>query len=241
MKNTVHNHTQNTDAQSTPDGFEKPVLLMVHGCNVDGPAIIDGYRKILNGLERQNLSGYDSECYGGQIGFAWEGRSGLHSFARAGSRADREAIYLRELLIQLNEESIVADICAHSLGARVALEALRLEGVHIRNLILLGPAVANDSLDEGGIYTQSVANCASVNIFYSQSDKILKYGHRVFDLPACRHALGTTGTQSPNAGVRQIDCSKFVLTHSEYRTAPRVYTHWREIVMQSETSLKKAA
>ena len=220
--------------QMATDG--KRVLILIHGYNNDFYAARAAYTDVLDNLVRECgwALPYDTilEVY-------WPGRTFLGFWAAVGA-ANGAGRRLRDLLVRLWPASV--DIETHSLGARVALEALKT-GVTpgtVRNLILTAPAVDDESLGaKEDQYYQSTLCCQRVLVCYSQNDPVLgKWYRRLGSLPwnllsGGDAALGWSGPSdifSCSASVETLNDSDGVLTHGGWKSSSALLREWRLLV-----------
>ncbi len=161
------------------------------------------------------------------LGYLWPGGSIAVDYPLAVVRAGEAGWRLRDALAA---GGTPLDLQTHSLGARVALEALKYSGVRARHLILSAPAVSYDCLDEFREFNAVAANCESVNVFYSRADPVLRDAYPLGTFGG--QALGYNGPDGrvPSPNVRAFDCTAVVTTHGGYRFAPQYYAAWRSIL-----------
>ncbi|MEC9483988.1 MAG: alpha/beta hydrolase [Halomonas sp.] len=94
------------------------------------------------------------------IGIFWPGDPGATEFIEAEFIAMQSGRRLVNVLVQLIEAGITINLVCHSLGARVALNALNILGAHgmrqrIDNLFLWEPAVADNALSPDTPFTDA--------------------------------------------------------------------------------------
>lgn len=162
------------------------------------------------------------------LGFLWPGGDLAIDYPLAVGRATQAGYYLRAALLE------AVDMQTHSLGARVALEALKYgDGVSVRHLILSAPAVDHNCLLPGGEFAAVPRNCETVNIFCSRNDGVLAKDYPLGSFGGT--ALGLAGCTRDNlpANVRIFDCSRLVHEHSGYRDTPEYYDAWYSILDRS--------
>ena len=196
--------------------FASRVLVLVHGYRSDMHSITDAYLTI-----QENTKGMYDEI----IGFVWPNGWTRLGFYPSVLRARRSAQALSDFLQELNWCGCTVDVQTHSLGAVVALEAVRSEmpgAWTVRNLILAAPAVDHDvSLNHPRV--------SRLYIMHSRNDAVLKYGWPIAHA-GFGQALGYRGPRKPEhlpENVRVLDCSNFVKEHGGYRTSTVVYVYWR--------------
>ena len=123
----------------------------------------------------------------------------------------------------------------HSLGARVALQALSTEDtLWVDNLLLTAPAVDNECLEPNEEFNEALDSCARVFVYHSRHDGVL----RAYSIIAVDRALGARGPENkpvildhcPNVYV--VDCQAVVRGHSGYRKQKRYFDHWERVLNQ---------
>lgn len=194
----------------------KRVCLFGHGYNVSEPD--DAYARLalhVGGL-------YDELVF-----LKWPASKWTAAFWLALLRAPKAGRLLAESLAGINVAAL--DIEAHSLGCRVALEAL-LNGLRCRNLILAGAAVANEALGLWERFGWCVANAQRVLVAYSEHDEVLAQAGR---LGLFNNPLGLTGPEKscrmlPH--VLALDCSMTVMKHSAYKSDRTFLDWWRSMI-----------
>lgn len=208
------------------------VVILVHGFRNPIANVARAYRGIEETLRRQRLM--TEAAYGEVIGFLWPGAVSVSGFFAAIPLADKSAWHLYSLLRLLGTAAKTADVQTHSLGARVALQALAAQDdVFVDNLMLTAPAVDDESLEPRREFHASLEACNRAFVFHSKEDAVLKaYVVAQFDL-----ALGSGGPERPKVietecrNVYVVDSVKAVRKdHSGYRKAPSYFTHWKRIL-----------
>ena len=217
----------------------KHVLVLVHGYRNPIKTVETAYRQIVKTLtERGLLTRSDAglqEQYGLAIGFAWPGfRTRVVGFVAARPSANRAGGYLRDLLEVLQRSARTVDVQTHSLGARVALQALSTQDtLWVDNLLITAPAVDNECLEPNEEFHEALDSCARAFVYHSRHDRVLK----AYSAFAADRALGATGPQNkpvilercPNVYV--VDCA-VVKGHSDYRKEKRYFDHWERVLNQ---------
>jgi esterase/lipase superfamily enzyme len=210
------------------------VLVLVHGYRNPIRNVLESYEKLERELARRALIGEGH--YDLVIGFLWPGFQTRVGFFPAVPWANRSAAYLRALVEQLNESAHTVDVQTHSLGARVALQALAFEReIFVDNLMLTAPAVDNESLEPDREFNRALRSCRRCIVYHSRRDTVLKLAYRVGSLD---RALGDTGPENPATidarcpDVFVVDCSAVVGSHGGYRHAAEVYQHWAQILAE---------
>lgn len=219
------------------DGFgaatdKRHVLVLVHGYRNPMPGVASAYRVVERRLRVARLLGEGG--YDEVVGFLWPGFETMAGFVFALPWANRSAGYLRTLLASLGRSALTVDVQTHSLGARVALQALAFpREVWVDNLLLTAPAVDDEALEPGREFHASLDACRRCLVYHSARDRVLKLSYR---FGAHDAALGYKGPQRPEViaaevpAVRVIDCSAVVASHGGYRRAAAYYAHWRRVL-----------
>jgi len=214
----------------------KHVCILVHGYNNTLANVLEAYDELQTGMDDAGLTG--PKGYGLLIGFAWPGWTSAPGFFLARSSAGRAGRYLHRLVNHLRPVAASIDIEAHSLGARVALAALKnRRTVLVDNLLLTAAAVDCTILQPGRKFHSSLAACNRCFVYHSRKDDVLRKAFPLGDLAdGIQKALGLIGPKDkqltlaacPNVTV--VDCTDCVLDHGGYRRAAAVYDHWSRIL-----------
>lgn len=213
------------------------VVILVHGYRNPIKTVDTAYRQVAKMLvERGLLTGPDrglQEQYGLAIGFAWPGfRTRVLGFVAARPSASRAGGYLRDLLDVLRRTARTIDVQTHSLGARVALQALSTQDtLWVDNLMMTAPAVDNECLEPNQEFHEALDSCARLFVYHSRNDDVLK----AYSVIAADRALGAKGPQHkqvildecPNVYV--VDRA-VVKRHSDYRREERYFDHWEHVL-----------
>lgn len=187
------------------------LLLLVHGFANDEQEAHASFKAFQSALAA--TIGFDSGLLGSVWEFHWPGNrpgNGVIDVATYSARvgnAGGSGLRLAQFLEQLGQTHHLKArqqlfIVAHSLGCRVALEAVQeisdnpaYQGPTIRGVFLLAAAVPVFECLPSGSY-QPLENEAGEYVFFSRSDKALKTivfgtGQRIFGEPG--HAVGRNG------------------------------------------------
>lgn len=187
-------------------GFEalqqyRSVTFLIHGFNVDrqtGTAELAALAASLPTTSNEAA-----------IAVLWPGDSciGPLCYPFATTKADDTGLelvkFIRDVLIQTPQLSFVA----HSLGCRVAMEALRhlwIRNVPVEQVCLMAAAIDNDSLANRRYYQDATRYANRVAVLYSPSDRVLEFAYPIGNLvSAFLHwakttdaALGFTGPRA---------------------------------------------
>lgn len=211
----------------------KRVLVLIHGYHNSVSDTMDSFGTIVDTLRDRGLvdeGGDDPLAYQLVIGLQWPCSSLYLGFVTAWGRAARAGSMLADLLENWAAEAV--DVETHSLGARVALEAISYPQGYVRNLILTEPAVHADVFNKpGGQYAWSTASSAKqILVCYSKHDDVLRYAFR-----ACKwtRALGLYGPSgATSANVHPVDCSLDVDCHAAPKRSEILFSAWKELLCQ---------
>jgi pimeloyl-ACP methyl ester carboxylesterase len=206
----------------------KRVLVLFHGYRSETAPPY--YAKVLEGINKWGISDKYDVC----VPYPWPGGKLRIGFGLSEGRADRCAKFPAAMIGLMNSHSATVDVQTHSLGARLALEALaRNKDAHINQLFMLAPAVADEAPELGEKYGRVVASqTGKTAVFYSRRDKVLEFMYPIGETLTGHPdmALGFHGAEdktklTPN--VTQFDCSKFIFDHSGYRGSEEFHDLWR--------------
>lgn len=212
------------------------VCLVVHGFNNTLESVLRAYAELHAGMRRTGVAG--PKGYGLMIGFAWPGWTSAPGFLPARSSAERAGTYLRRLVNDLRPAALSVDIQTHSLGARVALTALKNpKEVFVDNLLLSAPAVDCTILDPGREFHKALDSCNRGLVYHSRRDAVLKNAFPLGDAAdGIQKALGLIGPKRLQTALRRssnlyvIDCTACVPDHGAYRKADAYYAHWLQVL-----------
>lgn len=186
--------------------IESKELLMVHGYNCVAEDTRDAYRA---NAEIARETGISSPL----VGYLWPGLYGpveKVEFHRAQAQADLSAVLLAQYLA--SAVGLPINVMTHSLGAKVALEAITKHGAKVGNLFLTGPAVAHDCFLTD--YAKVYESVKRVYVFWSERDNVLG---QAFMLDQFTQALGHDGPSTSLPWVVSVDCTDQVASHGQYR------------------------
>lgn len=215
---------------------DKHVCLLVHGFNNEMPQVMSSYWKIVTQMVDTGVVG--TKGYDLVLGFTWPGFATAAGYFTAVINAKKAAPFLLELINDVRPAAKSVDVQTHSLGARVALTALRHPNkVWVDNLLLSAPAVDHHLLEPDENFHSSTTNCNRLFVYYSKKDSVLSGAYRIGDLvDGPGRALGLRGprskpvTLSKTPNVYVVDCSHRVNGHSEYKNAKQYFEHWTELL-----------
>ena len=217
----------------------KHVLILVHGFRNPLENVASAYQRLLKGLIDAKLMGNGG--YDLVLGFTWPGFETPIGFFPAVPFANRSGGFLRSLIELASHNAKTVDIQTHSLGARVALQALAAgtEGF-VDNLMLTAAAVDDESLEPGKEFNSALLHCRRCLVYHSDKDNTLKIGFTISSLDL---ALGLKGPEHPAVikakcpDVIVVNCKNVVATHGGYRSAGAYYEHWSRVL--NETPLEQ--
>jgi esterase/lipase superfamily enzyme len=221
-----------TQGEVADEVRDRHVLVLVHGFRNPIKNVASAYGKLETELTRRGMIGPGK--YDLALGFLWPGFQTHVGFFAAVPWANRSASFFREFTKLLNSNAHTVDVQTHSLGARVALQAMVFEHeVFVDNLMLTAPAVDNESLEPTKEFSDSRASCRRCLVYHSSKDPVLKVGYRI---GALDRALGFKGPEHPKIILKDcpevfvVDCSAMVTSHGGYRGASEVYDHWEKVL-----------
>ena len=220
----------------------KKVLVLIHGYNNEMPAVIQAYDRVVEMMRLSHLLAPDPGGYDLVLGYTWPGGWNQLSFPVAVLRANTAAKRFRATLEKLQFAAASIDVQTHSLGARVALEALDRGGITLRNLWLLAAAIDDETLEPGEEYFAAAQRCSRVYVLHSEQDPVLRTAYRLGDVPDFDRALGWKGPQRPHRirehspNTKVVDCKQVVATHGGYRSAAEVYDYWLQELVDASAA-----
>jgi esterase/lipase superfamily enzyme len=210
----------------------KRVMVLVHGYNNEELDVLDSYRTIDARMRLLGFLGRPAAAYDALVGFAWPGGATGVSFPFARQRAGESAPGFSRLLADLRTAGATIDLNTHSLGAHVALEALREAAPRtVRNAWNFASAVDNESIEAGERYFEASRRTERFYVFHSRNDPILRVWYRIGDLFDFDTALGFSGPEDAAAiiahspEVRVVNCKDVVSSHGGYRSAGQVWAY----------------
>jgi esterase/lipase superfamily enzyme len=215
----------------------KHVLILIHGFRNPLQNVATSYQRILKGLIDAKLMGAGG--YDLVLGFTWPGFETPLGFFPAIPFANRSAEFFRDLLELASRNARTVDVQTHSLGARVALQALATGTTgFVDNLLLTAAAVDDEDLEPKEEFNSALMECRRCIVYHSEKDNTLKIAYRIGDAPEFDRALGWKGPQHPKVieekcpEVFVVDCKKVVTSHGGYRNAGAYYEHWSRVLRE---------
>jgi esterase/lipase superfamily enzyme len=188
------------------------VFLFVHGFSTDAETARDNAYTAQVALEETRPAPV--------IAYSWDSNV---EWAQAKANAEANSTHLAQWLTEWTEtDGRPVHLLAHSLGARVTGETLRVLADRgatdvLASVSLLGGAIPHDSVTEDGRYGDAIGTVdAPVSNFYSHNDKVLSWIYRASDRT---HAVGHAGTRDAGplpGGYQDVDVSDLVADHYSY-------------------------
>jgi esterase/lipase superfamily enzyme len=220
-----------SEAQLSAQVAGKHVVVLVHGYRSPLSGVRASYAKLEAGLTNEGL--ISASNYGEVIGFAWPSFRTRISFPAAVGYANNASEYLYDLMKLLSQAKSI-DVQTHSLGARVALQALTAQSdVRLDNLLLTAPAVDDESLEPKREFNEALSKLRRCYVLHSKKDAVLA----LYPIMRLDLALGAKGPQHPAIiqadcpNVYTVNCVKVVNSdHSGYRETPVYYQFWKKVL-----------
>jgi esterase/lipase superfamily enzyme len=244
-ENLVRNYTNPHDANVFQEmtleelrahATNKHVCVLVHGYRSPMNNVMSAYWDLVTRMHAEGVTG--PQGYGLVVGFLWPGKTTRVGYFVARSSAKRAGPKLRHLVNDLRGVAHTVDIQTHSLGARVALTALRdSRQVFVDNLLMSAPAVDNNTLELTKEFHPALDSCNRCLVYHSRYDRVLRYTYPLGDVAdGLKRALGLRGPRSrvrtlaDTANLYVVDCAGRVKDHGGYRRAGQYYEHWSRVL-----------
>lgn len=159
--------------------FASHVVFLIHGFNLDrfeGREAMHNLAMELPGMRHAALVSvvWPGDHWSGAISYSFEGRD-----------ADDTGFQLARYILQVLPRNARISFATHSLGARVALEAIRIlsrHGYRADQVCLMAAAVDDYSLSRLEDYRTAVNSSRRVAVLSSRQDFVLRYGYPAGDL-----------------------------------------------------------
>jgi pimeloyl-ACP methyl ester carboxylesterase len=183
--------------------------IFVHGYNCTEDQVAKEYTPFAAALKQ--------DC----IGYSWPGGCHPLDFPAAVGRADLAGYRLRDVFSMRYLRQSNENVITHSLGARVALTALKGGLLRVKNLVLMGAAVDWNVFNKGAEFEGVPACCESIHVLYSNHDDVLKLAFPLGDFGGDHRALGLDGPREPLEIPENVvlhDTSSFIDNHAGYLT-----------------------
>lgn len=179
--------------------------LLIHGYHSSDNDAIDSYNIIQKNLDRL--------C----SGLLWPGMRLYVEYPIAEKNATESGWRLKDL-IKLMPPPLT--IQTHSLGARVACEALNYD-TKIDRLILSAAAIGTDRFNDE--FKNVLGNVRRIDVAFSSNDPVLRNNY-----PSFLHgpAMGLVGANTKATNVFNHDFSKVVDSHGGYKDCQDYFKMW---------------
>jgi len=203
---------------------DKKIVVVIHGYNNDYREALRFFTKVKN---RSN------DFYDTHICYMWPGGDQTQEYFSARSRVT--GFNLPDRLLNLLEDAAAngksVDIIAHSMGCRLALEALSFDSaLSIGNVFLMAAAIDNGALERGQEYSGAIQRCEKIYGFYSKNDKVVREYYPIVEWDK---GFGAVGSQNPSklpADIQAINCSSFIDSHGNYAGSDEMFEMIGEIL-----------
>ena len=202
----------------------KQALLLIHGYNNDDDRTQDFFLQIRAWAKALSLP------YDVILGYAWPGKDKGREYFMALNNVLESAARLRPWIEPLIKSTTALDIMTHSLGGRVALQALNRpngQGPSILSLVLTAPAVRCSAFGAGREFDPERIAAERIAVLHSIRDRVLR---KIFVPAEGGRALGCFGPDLlPTEGskVSAVNCDDLVDGHGRYRTVFEAYVALR--------------
>ena len=192
----------------------KKILFLIHGFRTEALAVYNAYQEI-----RENVESYLPNRYDYIVGYSWPGGDRLWEWDQAKRAADKAGSSFRFFLESLECESI--DIISHSLGARLALTALKhttRKGL-INLYHCMAGAVDDQCLQRRQEFHKSLEGLNRIYLYHSRKDDVLCKAYRIaeFDSPVGLYGPEDKDYASKHSKIYVVDCKSKISSHSGYR------------------------
>lgn len=202
----------------------KRVIVLVHGYNTKYTEARRAY-ETLQELLLAACTGRKPEI----VPFYWPGSRVKLGFAFAVNRATAAGRALAVLIEHLQKRGNVVSIETHSLGARVALTALRFIKNPIKTLVMTAPAVDYDVFSgpcpetgkPAGEFFDVVGKANRMIVLYSRKDWVLRYAYwfseQFLERTNFKKALGLVGPGAIPEAFEVHDVTELAPGHNKYK------------------------
>jgi esterase/lipase superfamily enzyme len=201
----------------------KRILLLVHGYNCGAKGVRETYA-LIEEMARKFLPAGNGRGYNQVVGYAWPGGDHVYEYGSARRRSKKAGLALKRCIQELSGSSQAGliDVMAHSMGARVALNALKGQKSRlVGDLCLMAAAVDDDSLSHKGKFRSSCRACERVWVFHSRGDKVLKTAYQIGDWSKALGRRGPKASANLPGNVFSVDCTP--LSHGDYKRTNGLY------------------
>lgn len=241
VRNYTNPHDPNVFQDMTMDQLvekaaNRHVCILVHGYRCPMENVMASYWELATSMSAEEVAGANG--YGLVVGFAWPGRTTSVGYFVAPMNAKAAGPRLLSLINALRGAAHTVDVQTHSLGARVALTALRdSRKVFVDNLLLSAPAVDHNLLEPDKDFCAALNSCNRCFVYHSRNDRVLRLSYPLADISGgLKRALGLRGPRSKAVTLSNcrnayiVDCAARVNDHGGYRKTPYYYQHWRRVL-----------
>lgn len=187
----------------------RQVVVWVHGFRQRYFRVVNVAAHLLHRVEQGTSAPPPSPTI--VLAFLWPCHARKAAYGLARADAVRAAPRLRALLHALNGASCDVRVIGHSMGCRVALQALLQDpgpeaSALCSQLHLLGAAVDAEALSAGGEFERSRIGAKAVSVYSSLHDEVLRAHFRLGEAISGRGAsAGALGMAAPPAGIAGVD------------------------------------
>lgn len=175
-------------ASLTPPNCPPSIVIYVHGFENSAADATANFTQAAAALK---AAGYTGTVYG----YSWDSNPGAFSFDVARKSADLNGKVLAQLLLDIKRScpDTKINVLTHSLGARVALRALRCGGC-AHSVQMLAPAVDNEVLEAGEEFGAPAIGrrAGTLKVWFNDEDDVLGV---TYPLEESDSALGSAGSE----------------------------------------------
>lgn len=172
------------------EGSPDEIVVFIHGWLNKSPGDRGTFSTARDALR---AAGYDQPV----VGYSYDADTWLSRWWQATEIAELNGPKLTAFVEDLRAASPNTDvrIIAHSLGARVALSALKADGDDtITSIALLGGAVNDESVATDGRFGDAIASTAArVDNYHDEGDDILEYAYSLAEWDSAVGQYGVEG------------------------------------------------
>jgi esterase/lipase superfamily enzyme len=188
--------------------FNAATNLLIHGYHNSAEDVNKSYEELQTNLGHL--------CFG----LHWPGMRLFIEFPTAIKNATQSGWRLKDLLLSVNKPEELT-IQTHSLGARVACEALNYD-IKIHRLILSAPAIHKNSFSAE--FERVLKNVDRIDVAFSMNDPVLKtqFPLGTFGQPA----MGRYGSETSAPNLFNHDFSDLVHSHGGYKSCKEYFSMW---------------
>jgi esterase/lipase superfamily enzyme len=222
---------------------DKKILLVIHGFNNSPQEAMQSYRSVADHIASLR-DDKDKALYDVVVGYLWPGYENKLEYYAAREHARKLKEKMLDHLTFLASTGAKVDVMAHSMGNRLAFEALNFAPKKnakklVQKFYSLAAAVDEESIEKKHKYFHASKNCEELFIFHSKQDEVLEF---LYTIAEWDKALGFEGVENLKKlpkNVQLIDCTTFVTGHSQYFSADNVYAFIRSELLKQVPSAQK--